>query len=60
MAKPDRSDIDRMEEDMRGLDHNGLLQRQWKKLRQVLERNAGEKSPESGETDPADGKPEKS
>ena len=47
MAKSNRSDIDRMEEDMRGLDHNGLLQRQWKKLRQVLERNAEEKSPES-------------
>lgn len=32
--------IEEMDEDMKGLDHNGMLQRQWKMLKQVLEKNA--------------------
>jgi hypothetical protein len=39
MAKPKKSLKD-MEEDMKGLGHNGPLQRQWKMLKQVLEKNA--------------------
>ena len=40
MAKPKKS-VEDMDEDMKGLDHNGMLQRQWKMLKQVLEKNAG-------------------
>ena len=39
MANPKKS-VEDMDEDMKGLDHNGLLQRQWKMLKQVLEKNA--------------------
>jgi hypothetical protein len=39
MANPKKS-VEDMDEDMKGLDHNGMLQRQWKMLKQVLERNA--------------------
>lgn len=55
MAKPDKS-IDKMDEDMKGLDHNGMLQRQWKMLRQVLERNAeaGADTPNEDSDDPSE------
>ncbi|MFP4306097.1 MAG: hypothetical protein ACLFRG_01075 [Desulfococcaceae bacterium] len=39
MANPKKS-LEDMDEDMKGLDHNGMLQRQWKMLKQVLEKNA--------------------
>lgn len=39
MPKESKS-IEQMDEDMKGLDHNGMLQRQWKMLKQVLEKNA--------------------
>lgn len=48
--------IEEMDEDMKGLDHNGMLQRQWKMLKQVLEKNAetngegdGSDSPDTAE-----------
>ena len=39
MANPKKS-VEDMDEDMKGLDHNGMLQRQWKMLKQVLKKNA--------------------
>jgi hypothetical protein len=39
MANSKKS-VEDMDEDMKGLDHNGMLQRQWKMLKQVLEKNA--------------------
>lgn len=56
MAKPKEKTIGKMDEDMEGLLHNGPIQRKWKELRQVLEKNAEKES----EDDEKDGKKEES
>lgn len=57
MANSKKS-VEDMDEDMKGLDHNGMLQRQWKMLKQVLEKNAEagidpDKSADKNQEDPS-------